>query len=344
MVRLRDGLAVLWREPGASQVGVDARFRAVLEDLTEGEQHLLDRLRSAPSVPDLVRAGRSLGVSPERVRALLARLEHAGVLAPDDRPPLQRPGVRPTVSSADAAYWARVREDADGAAVLAARAGATVAVLGACRLGILVATGAAAAGVGTVLVADQALVTPLDVGPGAYDAADVGRRRGDAALDVLRATAPHVRVTGPPRTAPDVAVLVEHGVASPVRSRPLVREDLVHLSVVVGEVDVTIGPLVVPGEGPCLRCLDLTRCDEDPRWPAVATQVAADPPAGVESSLAPLAAALAVGQVLAHLDGREVVARSATLDLDAVSPLPRRTPRAVHPQCGCTGVVESRDA
>ena len=138
-------------------------------------------------------------------------------------------------------------------------------------------------------------------------------------------------------------MLVEHGVASPVRARPLVREDLAHLSVVVGDVDVTVGPLVVPGTGPCLRCLDLHRCDADPRWPAVATQVAADPPDGVESSLGPLAAALAVGQVLAHLDGRAPASRGATLQVDAVDPVPRRTPWPVHADCGCTGVDPPRD-
>jgi hypothetical protein len=340
VVRLRDGLAVYWREPGASQVGLDARCRAVLDGLSEAEQHLLDLLRADPSVADLVRAARARGLPPDGVRALLARLDGAGVLAPAPAPRGVRKGsdVRAEAWAPDGAYWARLRPDGDGWAVARGRAARTVAVLGGCRVGMLVATGLAVAGVGTVLLDDDAAVSPLDVGPGSYEQADVRRPRAEAAARTLRRWVPAVRTSAAASTAPDLTILVEHGVANPVRARPLVREDLAHLSVVVTEVDVVVGPLVVPGEGPCLRCLDLARCDEDPRWPAVATQVAAAPPAGVEASLGPLAAALAVGQALAHLDGRDVRVRGATLEVDARDPVPRRSARPAHPECGCAGV------
>jgi hypothetical protein len=342
VVRLRDGLAVYWREPGVSQIGLDARYRTVLPDLDEAEQHLLDRLATDPSLTDLVRTGRAYGLAPERVRDLVARLDRVGVLAPAPARAPRRGGAADPLAAAravDAAYWGRVREDGDGLAVVRGRSAATVAVLGGCRVGMLVAAGVAAAGVGTVLVADDAPVSPFDLGPGGYEAEDLGRRRSDAAAGALRRAVPATRTSAPPGTAPDVCVLVEHGVADPVRARPLVREDLVHLSVVVGEVDVTVGPLVLPGHGPCLRCLDLARCDEDARWPALATQVTADPPAGVEAGLGPLAAALAVGQVLAHLDGRRVGTHGATLDVSALDPVPRYTPRPPHPECGCSGIL-----
>ncbi len=344
MVRLRDGLAVLWREAGASQIGTDPRCAVVLENLSEPEQTLLDRLRSEPSLGELVREGRAAGIGAAQVRALVATLERAGVLAPDTTPRAPFPNgpeqgnALDAIRAPDIAYWARLRPDANGWAVLAGRRSRTVAVLGVDRLGMLVASGLARAGVGTVLLADPAPVRPLDVGPGAFAWDDVGRRREDAGAEGLRATAPRLRTSAPPGTRPDVAVLVEHGVASPVRARPLVREDLAHLSVVVGDVSVGVGPLVVPGVGPCLRCLDLHRCDADERWPAVATQIAAAPGEGVEASLAPLAAALAVGQVLAHLDGRAVSARGATLEVDAVEPVPRRRTWTPHPECGCGGV------
>lgn len=340
MSLVRGGLAVLWREPGVSQVGTDPRCRVVLEGLSEGEQRLLDRLAVVATPADLVRAGQVLEVPERRVRDLVARLDAGGVLAgraaSRGAPSAREPGP-------DVAYWSRLRPDGDGWAVPRTRSGAVVAVLGLDGLGLRVGTGLAVAGVGTVLAADTGPVLASDVAPGAYASDDVGRRRDEAAAEALRRAEPRVRTGAPPGARPHVTVLVEHGVASPVRARPLVREDLAHLSVVVGDVDVTVGPLVVPGTGPCLRCLDLHRCDADPRWPAVATQVAADPPDGVESSLGPLAAALAVGQVLAHLDGRAPASRGATLQVDAVDPVPRRTPWPVHADCGCTGVDPPRD-
>lgn len=348
MVRLREGLTVLWRERGASQVGTDRRCRVVLEGLSDPEQVLLDHLAGSPTLADLVRTGDVLGVPGDRVRRIVATLETGGVLEPAAAPtpwtgPLG-PGTSPQV---DAAYWGRLT--GRGWSIVTHRATVTAAVLGVDGLGMRIAAGLAAAGVGTVLTADEAPVLATDVGPGAFETHHLGRRREDAAAEVLRQTTPRVRTSAPAGTRPDVSVLVEHGVANPVRARPLVREDLPHLSVVVADVDVTVGPLVVPGRGPCLRCLDLHRCDDDPRWPAVATQVAACPPRGVESSLAWLGAALAVTQVLAHLDGREAAAHGATLEVDATNPVPRLTPRTPHPECGCHGlgvdaVVDGRAA
>ncbi|WP_394768053.1 hypothetical protein [Lacisediminihabitans sp.] len=49
--------------------------------------------------------------------------------------------------------------------------------------------------------------------------------------------------------------------------------DLPHLPVVFGDEAVRIGPLVEPGIGPCLWCVELARTDADPAWPAIATQL-----------------------------------------------------------------------
>lgn len=344
MVRLRDGLTVLWRRPGESQIGLDPRCGVLLEDLDDGDQRLLDELRRDPSLDDLARDASDWGLAAERVRELIGVLERAGVLAPEDGLPrggAESPDRGP--GGPDAAYWSRIRADGDGWGVLTRRDARTVAVLGCDRLGMLVASGLAAAGIGTVLLADLHRVAATDLAPGAFDPRHLGRPREDAGVEVLRAVSPRVRTAAPPRTRPDLCVLVEHGVADPVRARPLVREDLPHLSVVVGEIDVTIGPLVRPGAGPCLRCLDLHRCDADERWPVLATQVAAAPGDGVESSLAALAAAVTVAQILAAVDGREPDVAGCTLAVGANDLLPRRDTWTPHPDCGCVAVPAVAD-
>lgn len=338
-MRLREGLGVLWRDRGVVQIGTDPRCGVVVPDLTDDEQALLDLLPEAPSIGDLLEAGRRRLIAEERVRALVATLTSAGVLVASGVP-MSKGRARSQVPDrqGDAAYWGRLLPDGDGWSVVSRRAAQVVGVLGAGRVGMLIASGLAAAGVGAVLLADDRPVLAPDVGPGAYGHGDVGRRREEAGAEVLRAVAPQVRTSAPPQTRPDLCVLVEHAVADPVRARPLVREDVVHLSVVVQDVDVLVGPLVVPGAGPCLRCLDLHRCDADERWPAVATQLAALPGPEAESSLAPLAAALAVGETLAHLDDRPPATRGATLEIDAAHPVPRRRLWPTHRECGCAGV------
>lgn len=328
---------MLWRERGVAQIGTDPRCGVVVAGLTDAEQSLLDLVSAGPWLDELLREGRAAGIDGKRVRALVATLASAGVLVAEGvsaRPPH---GSWPAAGgdAVDAAYWSRLRGDGDGWSVVSRRAAAVVGVLGAGRLGMLVASGLAVAGIGTVLLSDEQHVLASDVAPGAHGLADVGRRREDAGAEALRAAVPGVRTSASPGTRPDLCVLVEHGVASPVRARPLVREDVAHLSVVVRDVDVVVGPLVVPGRGPCLRCLDLHRCDADDRWPAVATQVAAQPSHGVESSLAPLAAALAVGEVLGHLEGRRPTTRGATLEVDGTDPVPRRRAWSTHRACGC---------
>ena len=69
-----------------------------------------------------------------------------------------------------------------------------------------------------------------------------------------------------------VAVVAAAWVVPPARHLPWLRRDVPHLSVVDDERGITIGPLVEPGRGPCLRCIELARRDADTAWPAIAAQ------------------------------------------------------------------------
>ena len=109
-----------------------------------------------------------------------------------------------------------------------------------------------------------------------------------------------------------------------------------HLSVVVGEAGASVGPLVAASGGPCLRCLDLHRTDDDPRWTALVTHLAAadDPGAAEVGVVAGLAGHLAAALVLTHLDGdRRPV--PTTWDITLPDPLPRARTWTPHPSCAC---------
>jgi len=331
-MRLRPGTHVLWRGEGTSQVHADPRHAVVLEGLTAEEQRLLDGLEREASEQEVLARARGLGIGRQRARELIARLDACGALEHARDPALDHHGL-----GAEVDHWSRVALR-DATDVVVRRGEAVVAVLGLGRLGLLLAGGLAAAGVGTLLVEDAARVRRDDVGLGGYRLGDVGEHRGERARVALRLTHPHLRTTAPPRTRPDLVVLVEQDVSDPVRLRPLVREDVAHLLVVAREVDAVVGPLVTPGRGPCGRCVDLHRTDADARWPAVATQLLGSPSRGVEACTALLAAATAVGQVLAFLDRRPVAAAGTSLVVDARRPVPQTQQWPVHPHCGCTGL------
>jgi len=76
----------------------------------------------------------------------------------------------------------------------------------------------------------------------------------------------------PPRE-PALAVIIGDYVLDPRRHARWVRRDIPHLPVIFSDTEVRIGPLVEPGFGACLRCVELAHVDHDAAWPALACQL-----------------------------------------------------------------------
>ena len=100
--------------------------------------------------------------------------------------------------------------------------------------------------------------------PGGASPADVGRRAAHVAAEAVHRLAPDVR-TGCPAD-PDLVLLVSAQVPDAPSGVPLVQAGTTHLPVVVRPDHVVVGPLVVPGRGACLHCVDLHHSDLDPGW------------------------------------------------------------------------------
>jgi bacteriocin biosynthesis cyclodehydratase domain-containing protein len=347
-LQIKPGLRTVWRGDGIVQVGLDARHGAVLEGLTPPDRALVELLVAGIDESDLP-ADVS---SPEgaRAQALVRLLAGRGVLVDRraGRDVLARVARDAPRLGPDAAVWSVVHDDAgDGWELLAARADRVVEIRGAGRTGTALATSLASAGVGQVDLVDERPVAPADVGPAGAARSDVG---GPAHRAVLRAETalrgPHGALpTAAPASGPDLAVLVHESAADSTEAAALVRAGLPHLAVVVRERGVLVGPLVLPGRSPCLRCLDLQRADRDPAWPRVLAQLTARRArVPQETASALLAASLAALQVLGHLDGRRrPAALAATLEVELPDGLVSRRPWAPHPSCGCTALVPAAD-
>ena len=341
-MKLRPGLRVLDRHPDALQVGADQRWATVVSGLTPGEADLLrDLTGPAPaSDTDLLRRCGARGVTPARLRDLLSHLTQAGLLVEGP------PSVLPVGSGAgdDARSAACTAPDGDGAQVVAARARATVAVVGVGRVGMVLADTLASAGVGGLAFDDARRVRAGDVGIGGLRDRHVGLARGQAAVEVLGGTYPALRLGGGGRV-PDVVVVVFDEVADSLRTVRLMVEGVAHLVVTVREGDMVVGPFVLPGQTPCITCLDVRRTELDPAWPRVRDQLkdaAAQLPPAQESSTAATSGALAAAQVLAHLDGRRPVTAGACIEVSAPDAVPRLREWSMHPECGCVDVSPPR--
>jgi hypothetical protein len=144
----------------------------------------------------------------------------------------------------------------------------------------------------------------------------------------------------------DVALVViaSAWVVPPSRHLPWLRRDVPHLTIVDDERGVTVGPLVEPGRGPCLRCIELDRRDADPAWPAIAAQLAGRPGPHPGYRSAFDAAAMAASAVDDHLRfGRSALAATSLTLVAGAPPSPAR--HRPHPECGCrapAGTVTAR--
>jgi hypothetical protein len=71
----------------------------------------------------------------------------------------------------------------------------------------------------------------------------------------------------------DTVVLVADYLVHPRWADQLARENVPHLSVVFSDQTIAVGPLVTPGETPCLVCLELHRRDDMVGWLEVSSQL-----------------------------------------------------------------------
>ena len=139
---------------------------------------------------------------------------------------------------------------------------------------------------------------------------------------------------------PDLAIVVGHYVLAPQLHAVWLRRDIPHLPVVVGDSATVVGPIVEPGNGPCLLCLELHHRDADGAWPAIATQLLGLR-SGVETAiLVAETAAAASRMVLERLRGPAGSGAAESVRIDGATGERRRLVWQVHPECGCGGIPE----
>ncbi len=136
--------------------------------------------------------------------------------------------------------------------------------------------------------------------------------------------------------AAGVRVLVAPHVLTPRDYLPLLSADIPHIRFVVGDRSIEVGPLVVPGRTPCLRCLDEHRLDADPHWPVVAAQLLGRPVSAPPGDPALLAAAAMLGLAFAAVSAtRSTILTDAVIRLDRRSGAVSRLPHEWHERCSC---------
>lgn len=271
---LKAGLVPVWRDRGTLQIGIDSRRAIALTGMT-GIAWFITLLDGSRDRDQVISDAAEGGIPPPTAERVLALLVAAGAI--DDFPAATLRVLPQQARSRLAAELATVslaRRSSDGGAhTLARRTAAQVSIYGGGRIAAALGSLLTTSGIGSVTGA-------------------AGRTDDQAAAGGLPA--------GP--RLPDLAVLASR--PQPDLQAWLMREQLPHLAMSASEAIGIVGPLVIPGQTACLRCLDLARTDRDPAWPLILAQLAGRPPDPLACD-APLTAAVAAQaalQVLTLID------------------------------------------
>lgn len=332
--RTRPARPALRRAADRVQFGLDPDRATTVEGLSGTASSALLRLDGTTP-----RTG-ALALCPE-LGGVLDALHARGILDDERRSPALS-SVRRSRLAPDIAAAALERSSTEAAErAFAARHRGAVAVRGNDRAAALVAVGLAAAGVGTVALEGPDRRTCLaDLTPAGPFEPDVSWR--DAVAESVRAQGAHPVAVGARARRPTVTVVcsaadVDLPWCDPELADDLLADDLVHLPVAVSAGRGLVGPLVVPGSGPCLWCLDHRSRDRDAAWPALTDQVRLRHPVSRTQAMpaAAAAAAAAVAQVVAVIDGADVLTLGAQLAFEAPDHVAHVLPVTRHPVCGC---------
>ncbi|CAL9569646.1 TOMM precursor leader peptide-binding protein [Streptomyces sp. enrichment culture] len=346
-----------WRDLNTVQFGMTPAHALTLGPMDTATGSFLDLLNGTRGLELLREEGRRMDLPDGHVDGLVRRLSRAGLL--DDargggpaadalrkkKDVLDR--LRPDLASLSLT----TAEPGEAIERLAARRSQRVQVRGAGRVGAVLASLLAGAGVGEVEVRDGGRVEPWDVAPGGHPAQAVGDRRDESARRAVRQAAPD----RPPRRAevpppsddgdPGFSLVVlapRDDVAvhapDPSHAEPLMLSGTPHLYAGVVEGTGVVGPLVLPGETGCAGCLHEHRADRDPTWPRLIAQWRSGRQRQVgpcDLTLATTVAGLAAAHALAFLDGQVPSSTGARWEVSLPALHWHARPVWAHSACPC---------
>lgn len=337
---LNPGLRRVWRSPTTVQFGVNVTNPVLLEAIDDAFAELLDGLDGGSDLDTIVERAVASGHDRSSVQQLIDDLVGAGIVIDGSTWPggaaLTPPG-RARLAP-DLAAAALADPGGPGASERSERLASTsLTIHGVSRLGAIIGTAASAGGFGQVELKDERPVRPADLCPGGFGPGDLGRPRSCAQDSVSS-----WRAAGASLPATRVVHVVTDGVEARSLCQQLTRTGAAHLIVGSSEAIGRVGPLVVPGKTPCLRCYDLARSDLDPQWPRVALQLANDTGLVADDSNLTLAVAgLAMLHLTSWVCGGQPPSMAGVVNVTAPHGEPSLQRSRFHPACGCTWPTSS---
>jgi hypothetical protein len=218
-----------------------------------------------------------------------------------------------------------------------------ISIRGAGRLGMTVCLILASAGYPNITVHDAALVSESDLTPWGPSRIDIGIRRDVVAKNLIermiRGVSAHKNFLRY-RSSQKIEILMPDQRAdfpwiSATSADRLVATDTPHMFATTSANSSLISSVIYPGKSPCLRCLHLHKCDQDPQWPIVDLQVSQNPAIDSAAISLVLKTALEVVRIVSTWIDKTDLNDSHLLHLGNSLDSAETYPTFFHPSCGC---------
>ncbi len=223
------------------------------------------------------------------------------------------------------------------------RIGCEVSIRGAGRLGMTVCLLLASAGFPNITVHDPVFVSDSDLTPWGASRIDIGIRRDIVAKSLVermvRGASAHKNYLRFRANRKIEILLPDQRADFPwicaTNAELLVANDIPHLFAATSTNASVISSIIEPGKTPCLRCMHLHRCDQDPHWPRIDLQVSQNPTVDSASISLILKTAMEVTRVVSAWVDQSETSGSQLINLGNQLNSSETYPTYFHPACGC---------
>lgn len=304
--RINKAQPAIWRDPSTIQIGLD-KNNVVIEELTLPQQQIIAALYSGvvdgqQEVLDETYKT-ALGTTNQLITKLSSVMEGPETVS-------NAFGNWQQIAFAELAR-AALDYEVNPEMVLAERWHRVVHLDQLDKSGMLIAKGLLASGVGKVVTHDESKILNTDLGELGFSKELLGQSRFVAVDSELQklclpqsASQRLINLNYKPSKDLKVSFAVTSGhlATRPITYIRWLNRDVPHINITFDLYEAQISPIVTPGNTPCLNCLAESKVDEDPAWPAIASQLIDLPRTRDDSSSLLSSAGLALRSILRHLD------------------------------------------
>ncbi len=335
--KLAPGVRLYVRGKTQIQIGINPNSALIIEkNVGETVGKLLHGAHSIPQICDqLVTEGHDLQSSENFINQLieLGLVEPGPIAATYDQQNPVTEVQRLNLS----------RETSGNLDLINQRIGCEVSIRGAGRLGMTVCLLLASAGFPNITVHDPALVGESDLTPWGASRIDIGIRRDIVAKNLIERM---IRGASAHKNSLRFRALRRIEILMPdqradfpwicaTSADQLVATDTPHLFATTSTAVSFISSVINPGQTPCLRCLHLHRCDQDPGWPMIDLQVSHNPTVDSASIVLILNTAMEVVRTVCAWVDQVETQGSQVLEMGNGLNSVETYPTFFHPSCGC---------